>query len=71
MDNNKVDEYSQFVNSLGTSSLKIAPSREDSLMYKAAQKVYAREDIPQATKSFEKYLQTFPQGKYNKQLDII
>ena len=65
VDNNKVDEYSQFVNSLGTSSLKIAPSREDSLMYKAAQKVYAREDISQATKSFEKYLQTFPQGKYN------
>lgn len=60
VDNNRVDEYNQLAQQLGKSST----SKEDSLQYKAVEKVYFRDQLPDATKGFEKYLQAYPQGKY-------
>ncbi|MBQ2025381.1 MAG: tetratricopeptide repeat protein [Paludibacteraceae bacterium] len=61
VDNNRVDEYNQLAQQLGKSST----TKEDSLQYKAVEKIYFRDDFPAATSGFEKYLTTYPQGKYN------
>lgn len=61
VDNNRVDEYNQLAQQLGKSST----TKEDSLQYKAVEKIYFRDDFPAAISGFEKYLKTYPQGKYN------
>lgn len=60
VDHNRVDEYNQLAQQLGKSST----TKEDSLQYKAVEKVYFRDELPAATTGFEKYLTTYPQGKY-------
>ncbi|HOU27371.1 MAG TPA: tetratricopeptide repeat protein, partial [Paludibacteraceae bacterium] len=65
VEDNRVSEYTEFVNALGKGSIQIAPSREDSLLFRAAQRVYSRNEIPQAISSFEKYLDTYPKGRYS------
>ena len=65
VEDNRVSEYTEFVNALRKGSIQIAPSREDSLLFRAAQRVYSRNEIPQAISSFEKYLDTYPKGRYS------
>ncbi len=65
VDSNRVSEYTEFVNALGRGTVQIAPSREDSLMFRAAQRAFSRNDIPEAIRSFEKYLETYPRGRYS------
>lgn len=60
VDNNRVDEYNQLAQQLGKSTA----TKEDSLQYKAVEKVYFRDQLPDATKGFEKYLKNYPNGKY-------
>lgn len=61
VDQNRVDEYNQLAQKLGVSS----SSKEDSLQYKAVEKVYFRDDLPGAVSGFEKYLKAYPNGKYH------
>lgn len=61
VDNNKVDEFNQLAQQLGKSSA----TKEDSLQYKAAEKIYFRNEYTQATDALQKYITAYPQGKYN------
>lgn len=61
VDSNKVDEFNKLAQQLGKSST----TKEDSLQYKAAEKIYFRNEYASASTAFEKYLNTYPQGKYN------
>lgn len=60
VDHNRVDEYNQLAQKLGKSSA----TQEDSLQYKAVEKIYFRDELPAAITGFEKYLNTYPTGKY-------
>jgi TolA-binding protein len=60
VDHNRVDEYNQLAQQLGKSSA----TQEDSLQYKAVEKIYFRDELPAAITGFEKYLKAYPQGKY-------
>ncbi len=61
VDNNKVDEFNKLAQQLGKSST----TKEDSLQYKAAEKIYFRNEYASAGTALEKYISTYPQGKYN------
>lgn len=61
VDNNKVDEFNKLAQQLGKSSA----TKEDSLQYKAAEKIYFRNEYASAGTAFEKYISSYPQGKYN------
>ena len=61
VDNNKVDDFNKLAQQLGKSSA----TKEDSLQYKAAEKIYFRNEYASAGTAFEKYINTYPQGKYN------
>jgi TolA-binding protein len=61
VDSNKVDEFNQLAQQLGKSST----TKEDSLQYKAAEKIYFKNNYSEASTALEKYLNMYPQGKYN------
>jgi TolA-binding protein len=61
VDNNKVDEFNQLAQQLGKSST----TKEDSLQYKAAEKIYFKNNYAEASTALEKYINMYPQGKYN------
>ena len=61
VDENRVDEFTQLAQQMGQSSTV----KEDSLQYKAVEKVYFRDDVAGAVAGFEKYLATYPNGKYH------
>ncbi len=61
VDQNRVDEFTQLAQQMGQSST----TKEDSLQYKAVEKVYFRDDVAGAVTGFEKYLSTYPNGKYH------
>lgn len=61
VDSNKVDEFNQLAQQLGKSST----TKEDSLQYKAAEKIYFKNNYAEASTALEKYLNMYPQGKYN------
>ena len=61
VDTNKVDEFNQLAQQLGKSST----TKEDSLQYKAAEKIYFKNNYAEASTAFEKYVNMYPQGKYN------
>lgn len=63
VDNNRVKEYADIAKSLNKGS-GIA-IKEDSLTYKAAEKIYFRDDFKSAASAFEAYLKSYPKGKYN------
>ncbi len=60
VEQNRVDEFNKLAQQLGKSSA----SQEDSLQYKAVEKIYFRDELPAAITGFEKYLTAYPQGKY-------
>ena len=61
VDNNKVDEFNQLAQQLGKSST----TKEDSLQYKAAEKIYFKNNYAEASVALDKYIKMYPQGKYN------
>jgi TolA-binding protein len=60
VEQNRVDEFNKLAQQLGKSSA----SQEDSLQYKAVEKIYFRDELPAAVAGFDKYLKAYPQGKY-------
>lgn len=62
VDNNRVKEYADIAKSLNKGTgITI---KEDSLTYKAAEKIYFRNDFAGATPVFEAYIKSYPKGKY-------
>lgn len=66
VDNNRVAEFTELANTLnkGKSGVTITV-KEDSLTYKAAEKVYFRDNFKEAETSFKAYLEKYPEGKYH------
>ncbi len=63
VDNNRVKEYADIAKSLNKGTgITI---KEDSLTYKAAEKIYFRDDFTNAATAFEAYLKSYPNGKYS------
>ena len=60
VESNQVDQYAQIAQKMGVGST----NKEDSLLYKAAEKVYFKENYAEATTSFKNYLAKYPNGKY-------
>ncbi len=56
----RVDEFVAFSDGLGFANVTVA--QQDSLTYIAAENRYMQGDCPNATRSFENYLERFPQG---------
>lgn len=64
VDLNKVDEYMNFA-SEQKGGLQIAITERDSLTYIAAERVYMRGNTTEAKQSFNRYLQSFPNGAFS------
>lgn len=62
-DANDVGSYVSYVNSLGGGKV-ISSSRQDTLTFQAAENVYMRGRKTDALQSFEKYLVSYPQGRF-------
>lgn len=63
VDMNRIDEYATLAASMpGTISFDV--TEQDSLTYIAAEKIYMRGRVDEAKSSFNKYLQTFPNGAF-------
>jgi len=63
VDMNKVDDYFDYANSLGTAG-NIDMSERDSLTYASAEKVYMSGNWREAGGLFDSYLDKFPEGKF-------
>jgi TolA-binding protein len=64
VDLNKVDDYFSYVNKLGQAAPDISANEPDSLSFVAAEKLYMDGNCPEAIKSFEKYISTYPRGSF-------
>lgn len=62
-DANDVATYVQYVNSLGN-GVVISSSKQDSLTYMAAEKVYLENQHGDAITAMQKYLQSYPNGRF-------
>ena len=63
IDLNKVDEYANFASTIpGGANFDV--NERDSLTYVAAERVYMRGEMADARTSFQRYLQTFPEGAF-------
>lgn len=62
-DMNDIGSYASYVNSLGRGTI-ITASRQDSLTYLAAENVYMRGQKESSRSSFERYLQSYPNGVF-------
>lgn len=60
VDNNRVAEYNEIAKKAG----KTSSAKEDSLTYKASERIYFKDDFAGAEKNFRKYLETYPEGRY-------
>lgn len=64
IDLNKVDEYASYASTIpGGANFDV--SERDSLTYVAAERVYMRGETGEARNSFQRYLQTFPEGAFS------
>ncbi|MBN2349644.1 MAG: tetratricopeptide repeat protein [Bacteroidales bacterium] len=63
VDQNNVDAYIKFVNSLGGVA-KVSTSEQDSLSYYTAENIYLNGDCVNSMKSFASYIQNFPEGSF-------
>ena len=61
VESNQVEQYSAIAQKMGGGTT----NKEDSLLYKAAEKVYFKENYAEATTSFKNYLAKYPNGKYH------
>ena len=64
VDMNRIDEFAALVASM-PGNIRFDASEQDSLTYIAAEKIYGRGRIEEAKNSFNKYLQTFPEGSFS------
>jgi TolA-binding protein len=64
VDMNKVDEYFAYANNLGQSVAEISVNEQDSLSYIAAEKIYMAGNCKEASKAFERYINTYPKGSF-------
>lgn len=64
IDLNKVDEYAAYASTL-PGGIRFDVSERDSLTYVAAERVYMRGETEDARNSFQRYLQTFPEGAFS------
>lgn len=60
---NDIDAYVRYSNSL-PGGMRITPQRQDSLTYLAAEGLYMKESKTEAERSFNRYLQSYPEGIY-------
>lgn len=64
IDLNKVDEYASYASTIpGGANFDV--NERDSLTYVAAERVYMRGETADARNSFQRYLQTFPEGAFS------
>ena len=63
VDMNRIDEFAALAASM-PGNIRFDASEQDSLTYIAAEKIYGRGRIEEAKSSFNKYLQTFPEGAF-------
>lgn len=63
-DMNDIQSYVTYTNTL-SEGMRIAPSRQDSLTYLAAEGVYMRGSKNEAETAMLRYIQSFPNGAYN------
>jgi TolA-binding protein len=61
---NDIQSFINFANTL-PGGMRIAPSRQDSLMYLAAEGQFMRGNRAEAERGFRNYLQSFPNGAFN------
>ena len=61
---NDIQSFVNFANSL-PGGMRITPSRQDSLMYLAAESQFMRGNRAEAERGFQTYLQSFPNGAFN------
>ena len=64
MDLNDLNEYAEYVRSLG-GGVQFRASEQDSLTYLVAERFLLKGDIKEAQKSLNNYLQSFPQGAFS------
>lgn len=64
VDMNRIDEFAALAASM-PGNIRFDASEQDSLTYIAAEKIYGRGRIEEAKNSFNKYLQTFPEGSFS------
>lgn len=64
VDMNRIDEFAALAASM-PGNIRFDASEQDSLTYIAAEKIYGRGRIEEAKSSFNKYLQTFPEGSFS------
>lgn len=63
IDLDRVDEFAALAQNL-PGNMTFDVNEQDSLTYVAAEKIYARGQINQAKESFNRYLQSYPQGAF-------
>ena len=63
VDMNRIDEFAALAAAM-PGNIRFDASEQDSLTYIAAEKIYGRGRIEEAKSSFNKYLQTFPEGAF-------
>ncbi len=64
IDMNRIDEYAALAATM-PGHIRFDVSEQDSLTYMAAEKVYMRGQTVEARNSFERYLQSFPDGAFS------
>lgn len=64
IDLNRVNEFASLVSTL-PGNIRFDANEQDSLTYVAAEKIYMRGRVEQAKESFNRYLQTFPEGAFS------
>lgn len=62
VDENRVDEYFTYVNSLGKGAPVISAGEQDSLSFVSAEKIYMSGDCNAAAGAMEKYIANYPGG---------
>lgn len=63
VDMNRVDEYAQLAATM-PGQIRFDASEQDSLSYIAAEKIYMRGRMEEAKKSFNRYLENYPEGAF-------
>ena len=65
VEENKVEDFFAYTKTLQSGIVVSDPTKEDSLTYLAAERLYMKNNIAEATGSFERYLQNFcDKGRY-------
>lgn len=64
VDLNRIDEFAALANAM-PGQFRFDANEQDSLTYIAAEKIYMRGRMEEAKNSFNKYLQTFPEGAFS------